>query len=503
MYPIDFFSRASRNFRDRLAIDAPDEQLTYGELAARVNALAAALQDMAPEDSRVGVCAGNSVAHIVAILAVLAAGKTWIPLNPRNAVVELDRVVEFTNPSVVLTMAGYGEKMQRTADVRWIGLDGLFTGARDTIADLLLRYRGQQPKRLARSDDDIQAIKFTGGSTGLPKGVMQPYRAWRATVVNLIDAYGFDENSRSLVAAPITHGASTYLLPVLAKGGCHVLLKETTPQSVLDALANKGVTSVFMPPTLFYTVMEVGAGGTWRFPALKHLIYGGAPMPVDKIRQAQKFFGPVVGVTYGQTESPQIVTFMTGMDLMKDENVQAVGRASLLSDFAIMGPSGELLSSGETGEIVVRGEMIMAGYLNQPDKTSETIVDGWLHTGDLGCVDDRGFLYLRGRKREVVITGGFNVYPVDVEDVLSKHPAVDQCAVYGMPDDKWGEAVTASVQFKQGASATEAELIAYAKGQLGSVKTPKRIRFHPSLPHTAVGKVDKEALKRMSDEVPV
>lgn len=501
MYPIDFFSRAAGNYRDNLAIDAPGEKLTYRELVSRVNALAAALQAIEPEPSRVGVCAGNGVAHIVAILAILAAGKTWIPLNPRSAIVELDRIIEFTSPSIVLSASTYGEKMKHVADIAWIGLDQPFAGARDTLARLLECHAGQLPVRIERLDDDIQAIKFTGGTTGLPKGVMQPYRAWRATVINLIDAYGFNEQTRNLVAAPITHGASTYLLPVLAKGGCHVLLQETNPKTVLDALENRGITSVFMPPTLFYTVMEEGAGKAWRFSALKHLIYGGAPMPAEKISQAQRFFGPVVGVTYGQTESPQIVTFMTGEELMRGENLSSVGRASLLSDFAIMGPDGSILPTGETGEIVVRGEMIMKGYLNQPDKTGETIVDGWLHTGDLGCLDERGFLFLRGRKREVIITGGFNVYPVDVEDVLGRHPAIGECAVYGMPDDKWGEAVTASVTIKTGSDATEADLIAYAKDQLGSVKTPKRIHFRTHLPHTAVGKVDKEALKRMSAEV--
>jgi len=227
------------------------------------------------------------------------------------------------------------------------------------------------------------------------------------------------------------------------------------------------------------------------------LIYGGAPMPVEKIRQAQEFFGPVLGVTYGQTEAPQIVTYLTGADMKNSENIASVGTASLLSDMGIMDENGCLLPHGETGEIVVRGPMIMSGYLDQPDKTAETIIDGWLHTGDLGYLDERGYLFLRGRRRDVIITGGFNVYPVDVEDVLGRHPAVYECAVYGLPDEKWGEAVHAALQLNSNVSGpTEAEIIAWAKDRLGSVKAPKHIHFVSDLPRNPVGKVDKIELKR-------
>jgi fatty-acyl-CoA synthase len=496
MSPVDFFFRAARHFGDRIAIEAPEGALSYTELARRVNAAAAALQKLDPKPgSRVGICAGNTSEHVVALLAVLAAGKVWIPLNPRSAATELERIVAFTQPGIVMATAKYGATLALDGVPARIALDEPFEGTAQTLAELVAAHDGMAPQRIERADSDLQAVKFTGGSTGVPKGVMQPVRAWRATVLNLIDAYGFDETSRNLLAAPITHGAGTYLLPVLAKGGCHVILAEMNAHTVLDALTNRGITNVFMPPTLFYMVMEVGAGTGVTFPALRHLIYGGAPMPVEKIRAAQRFFGPVVEVTYGQTEAPQIVTFLNGRDLADDRYVHSVGRASLLSDFAIMGSSGALLGAGETGEIVVRGQMIMSGYLDMPEKTAETIVDGWLHTGDLGYLDEQGYLFLRGRSRDVIITGGFNVYPVDVEDVLGRHPDVQEVAVFGIADDKWGEAVTAAVQLRRGARVDEDTLVSWAKTQLGSVKTPKHIHFHDVLPRNPVGKVDKMLLK--------
>ena len=496
MHPIDFFYRASRLYGGHTALESPDGSLTYAQLAQRVKAVAAGLQALDPRaHSRVGICAGNTVEHIVALLAVLAAGKVWVALNSRNSVAELERILDFAQPSIVLASAQYGSTLDLSAIPHPIALDQPFARVTTTLQQILKRYAGHEPERVASTPDSLQAIKFTGGSTGMPKGVMQPVRAWCTTVLNLIDAHQFGETDRNLVASPLTHGAGTYLLPILAKGGRHVLLKETSADSVLDALQNRAISSVFMPPTLLYMTMAAGEGGSGRFPALRHLICGGAPMPAEKIRLAQAFFGPVIGLTYGQTEAPQIISYASGADLADPQNIHSVGRPSLLSDFAILDPDGQELEQGETGEIVVRGDMIMSGYLDMPEKTAETIIDGWLHTGDLGYVDNRGFLYLRGRSREVIITGGFNVYPVDVEEEISTHPGVHEAAVFGVDDDKWGEAVHAAVQLKPGAQLEATELIHYAKGRLGSVKAPKCVHFYDSLPRSAVGKVDKTRLR--------
>ncbi|HSI61026.1 MAG TPA: AMP-binding protein [Ideonella sp.] len=495
MVPIDFFWRAADRWPERIAIDAPEGAMTYAELAHQVAALAAALLALDPQtQSRVGICAGNSAQHIVALLATLACGKVWVPLNPKSTRPEIRRIVDATTPSLLVLDSAGAELLEGAPGTR-IHAGTAAQGGGATIAALVGQHAGAGRPRLALPADATQAIKFTGGTTGLPKGVMQPYRAWMANIVNQIHTWGFDEYDRYVVAAPITHGTSTYLLPILAQGGCHVVLAEAGAEAVRSAFRERGGTACFMPPTLIYMLMALPGASRADFPALRRLIYGGAPMPPEKIRQVRNFFGPVLGTSYGQTEAPQILTAMRPEDFEDPRRWASVGRASWLGDVAVMAPDGRLLPTGEVGEVVARGDLVMSGYWRAPEKTAETLVDGWLHTGDRGWIDERGYLYLKDRLRDLVITGGFNVYPVDVENALGQHPAVHDCAVFGVPDDKWGEAVQAAVQLRTGQQATEAELIAFVRERLGPVQAPKRIHFHQSLPRSPVGKVLKSAVR--------
>jgi fatty-acyl-CoA synthase len=225
------------------------------------------------------------------------------------------------------------------------------------------------------------------------------------------------------------------------------------------------------------------------------LVFGGAPMPPEKVDKAMAFFGARMGATYGQTEAPQIVTMIRPEELADPANRGSGGRCTWLSDMAIMSPQGELLPTGEKGEVVVRGDLVMTGYWQMPEKTAETIVDGWLHTGDVGYIDERGYLFIKDRLRDVVITGGFNVYPVDVEDALCKHPAVYEASVFGLPHDKWGEAVHGAVQLKDNQAVNAEDLMQHVKDLLGSVHTPKEIHFFEQLPRSSVGKVLKKDIK--------
>lgn len=500
MFPIDFFWRAAQRWPDRIAIDAPDGAICYEALATQVAALAAALIaiDPAPQ-SRVGICASNSAEHIAALLAVLACGKVWVPLNPKSTRPEIRRIIDATDPSILVMDTDCTALLEGAPGARiYCGPQGIPTAGETqapTIAELGAQHADAPRPSFALPSEATQAIKFTGGTTGTPKGVMQTYRAWMANISNQIHAWGFDEHERYIVAAPITHGTSTYILPILAQGGCHVVLAGAGAEAVRTAFRERGGTVCFMPPTLVYMLMALPGASRADFPRLRRLIYGGAPMPPEKIREVRDFFGPVLGTTYGQTEAPQILTVMRPEDFEDARNWAAVGRTTWFSDVAIMAPDGRLLPSGEVGEVVARGDLLMSGYWRLPEKTAETLVDGWLHTGDRGLIDARGYLYLKDRLKDMVITGGFNVYPVDVENALGQHPSVHECAVFGIPDDKWGEAVQAAVQLRPGLQATEAELITFVRERLGPVQTPKHIHFYESLPRSPVGKVLKTVVR--------
>ena len=505
MYPIDFFWRAARRWPQRVAIDGPDGLMSYAELAEAVAALAVAYQAIDPTpQSRVGICAPNSRTHLIALLAALASGKTWIPLNPRSTQFEIGRILDSTQPTILVADHASRPLLAQASVQRVVWIDPADTFAEQpngvavsqtTVHELIDRYRGGRPAPIDAPQSASQAIKFTGGTTGTPKGVMQPYRAWMANIVNQIHAWQFDELDRYVVAAPITHGTSTYIVPVLAQGGCLVLPANAGAEGVREAFRDRSGTACFMPPTLIYMLMGLPGASREDFPYLRLMIYGGAPMPPHKIREARSFFGPVLATTYGQTEAPQILTVMRPEDLADDSRLSSVGTVGWFSEIAIMSPQGALLPPGEVGEVVARGDLVMTGYWALPDKTAETVVDGWLRTGDRGYLDETGFLYLKDRIRDVVITGGFNVYPVDVEDTLGRHPAVHECTVFGLPDEKWGEAVQAAVQLRPGMSADEAELRAFVRERLGPVQTPKHIHFYDDLPRSSVGKVVKAAVR--------
>ena len=492
MFPIEFLYRGAWLAPGAVALDDGATALRYGELVGRVHALAAAFQQCDPRpSSRVGICAYNSIDHAVALLATLAAGKVWVPLNPLETAGELDAKVDAVRPSILVVSNDCMGKVSVGASMRFAA-DSTGEGS---ISAAIARNAGKcpvWPAKLGR--DDAQAIKFTGGSSGRPKGVVQPYRSWIVQAASQIHHLALGPHDKFLAAAPLTHGTSCYVLPIIGAGGCLSMLKRSTPAAILEAFVARGISTTFLAPTTIYRMLADPSAAR-PYPALRHLIYGGAAMRPNEIERARQTFGPKVATTYGQTEASQIVTFMSSDDFGDPTLLASVGRPSLLTSVSIRAPDGSELPIGETGEICVRGDLVMSGYLDRPELTAETIVDGWLHTGDVGAFDERRFLFIKDRIRDVIISGGFNIYPSDVEAALGRHPAVMECVAFGVPDAEWGERVEAAVELHRGASATADELVGHVKTEIGSVKAPKRLHIADSLPRSAVGKVLRREAK--------
>jgi fatty-acyl-CoA synthase len=445
--------------------------VTYAELGKAVAALAAGFQQLDPAPgSRVGICARNTFEHLLALLATYAAGKVWVPLSPRNARAELDAMIAATSPTILVNDASI-------------------------VRGLVAEWAGKAPVRVERGAEEAQIIKFSGGSTGAPKPVVQSLRCLNAQADGIRDFFEFRGDEVNLIAAPLTHGASCFVLPILEVGGRHMLLEEAKPKAVLDAIAAHGVTAMYAPPTLLYSLIESPDAPRADLRSLRHVIYSAAPMPPQRIRDCQRVLGPVIETAYGQVEAPQIIAAMRASELLIEENLTSAGRPSSVATVGIMGADGAMLPAGEVGEIVVAGPLLMSGYLDRPEETARTIVDGWLHTGDLGTMDARGYLFIRGRLREVINSGGFKIFPGDVEASLARHPAVDECAAFGVDDAKWGEAVNAAVVVRPGMNVMGEELIGWVKRELGSVKAPKRVWFVERLERNAAGKVSRAAVR--------
>ncbi|MFT3975542.1 MAG: AMP-binding protein [Sphingomonas bacterium] len=488
MFPIEFLRRAALADPDAIAAVDDDRTCTYRALVERSDALGAALQIASGKTRPVAAILGpNNIEMLVAVMAIHATGGVVVPLNGRNARAELDAQIAFAGPDVLVVHRAYQDRIGPCNAPRIIA-----GGAADDPRSLAAHERkgcGRRPTWTARLEE-VNGIKFTGGSSGRPKGVLQSFRCINTLVASVVLAFDFRPGDRFLCAAPMTHGAGAFLLPILSRGGCVVLTAETDADHLLDLIERQRITATWIPPTLLYKLIDAQKAAPRDTGSLAHLVWGGAAASVARLEEARQVFGPVVEVIYGQTEAPLILAFGRAAELT-GEAVASVGRTGPLAEVVIMDPQGNRLGAGELGEICGRGDLLMNGYRDMPEETANTIRDGWLHTGDLGVFDERGFLYVKGRIRDVVITGGFNVYPSDVEEAIAQHPAVSEAVVFGVPDDHWGERLEAAVELRAGAGASERDIIDHCRGLLGAVKTPKHVHLVAALPRSPVGKVQR------------
>ncbi len=504
---IDFFDRGWRINPAGIAYVQDDVDYTFqeaGELSCRIaNAL---LADGFTTGTNGAVWAGNDVTSWICTLGLWRANLAWIPVDAHKTVESNRDILDDFDCEVLFFQAAFAPVIaELRAELpqvrRWICIDGEVPGA--VSLEEWIGGQSSADPAVPVSLDDTVSLSSTGGTTGKPKGVMNTHRSIQTFVTHFMRAfpYGADEKPVNLAAAPMTHTAGVLTLPATAQGGTVVVV--TSPQAglLLEQIAKRRVTEFFLPPTVIYRLLEVPGIEHVDFSSLKYFIYGAAPMSVEKLRKAITVFGPVMAGAYGQTEAPASIAFLSpaehfqGGEIGSDERLSSAGRPGPLIRVEIIDDDGQVLSTGETGEICVRGDLVMKGYYKAPELTAQTIVDGWLHTGDIGHLDADGYLHITDRKKDMIISGGFNVYPSEVEQVIWSHPSVQDCAVIGVPDADWGEAVKAVVEVNPGETVTEEELIALCKSSLGSVRAPKTVDFVEALPRSTVGKVLKKDLR--------
>ncbi|MBB4134491.1 fatty-acid--CoA ligase FadD8 [Gordonia humi] len=349
--------------------------------------------------------------------------------------------------------------------------------------------------------EHVVSITYTGGTTGKPKGVIGTARAMSTMTQIQLAEWEWPERPRFLMCTPLSHAGAAFFVPTLIKGGTMLVLGKFDPAEVLETIERERITATMLVPSMIYALMDHPDSRTRDLSSLETVYYGASAINPVRLAEAIERFGPIFAQYYGQSESPMVISY-----LRKDEHDRArlgsCGRPSAFLRTKLAGPDGEPVAPGEPGEICVSGPLLAGGYLGLPEQTAETFADGWLHTGDVAREDEDGFWFIVDRTKDMIVTGGFNVFPREVEDVVAEHPAVAQVGVIGVPDEKWGEAVTAVVVLRPGADETgddririTEEIQAAVKGRKGGVQSPKRVVFTDALPLTALGKPDKKALR--------
>ncbi|MFC9357942.1 AMP-binding protein [Rhodococcus sp. NPDC057014] len=480
----DLIRRAGRQFGAAPALIDGDRVVSFAEFDALTDRLGHALLARGLDaGDRVAVLMPNGIDGVVVYYALAKAGLVRVPLNVRETAHEHAYKVE---DSQARALVHAGEPPARvevmiTADE----LPGLIAGAAEGPCDV--RRDQDEPLRLA----------YTGGTTGKPKAVVLTTRSELAEVANfLVDLLpNLRPDSVMLHAAPITHGSGAFFLPHLVKGAPNVIVSKFSPAAFLDAAQKYRATSTFMVPTMIAMLLEDPATATADL-ALERLCYGGAPIATSVLQRGIDLLGPVFAQLYGQAEAPLAITCLQPWE-HTPERLTSAGKPYTFVEVQVRAADGTVLGPDEVGEVLTRGPHTMSRYWRRPDATAETIEsDGWLHTGDIGRWDDDGYLHLLDRRHDVIISGGFNVYPREVEDALLTHPAVVEAAVVGLPDEKWGERVAAAVVTRS--TAEPDEILEFCADRLAGFKRPRSLEIWPNIPTSPVGKsLRREVRDRM------
>lgn len=500
MLVIDLLDKAVRLYPDREFVRDDRGVVTYREMGRLTKRVAAALvaAGIRP-DMKVALFTPNFRHCFSAQYGTFQAGAIWVPVNFRSTpdeacavLLQMDAEFLFFHSTLVKTAR---RAMAEVPSLRGcVCLDRSLDFA--PSLDEWIEAHEEIGNPPVRKSSDIAGMMITSGTTGRPKGVELPNRAFVTMMSNMRLALGEQPDPVHLVVAPLTHAAGAYALSLLYAGATHVILSKPDPLAIMEAIERHRVTTLFLPPTLIYMILAHPDLRKFDYSSLQVLLYGAAPMSVQKLREAIVAFGPVLNQAYGQTEALMMCTVLSAAQHQEalsrpelEHRLWSAGHEGPLVRVEIMDEQDRILPNGQRGEVVVRSDIIMSGYYKDPEATNTAGSLGWHHTGDIGYRDDDGFIYIVDRKKDMIISGGFNLFSTEIEQAVMAHPAVQDCAVVGIPDEKWGEAVLAAVELKPHSVFDEAEMIRFCKERIGSLKSPKKIVVVDALPRSTVGKV--------------
>ena len=502
------FTKSARTFPEKLALCQEEREWTYAEANSRINSLANGLRGIGLEKGeKVAILAFNCPQFLETLFACFKAGLCTVPINLRLHPSEYSYIVDHSDCAAIVFSEDFREPLS--------ALGGHLPKVRHFIClsdglnemldyECLINSNSPDFADVYVERDDLAWIFYTSGTTGAPKGAMLSHGNLLAMTMNFYaDIHPLGPEDAVLHAAPLSHGSGLYSLANVGKAANNVILgsRSFDPEIVCATIQKRKITNMFAAPTMIKMLVSFPEISKYDLSSLKCLNYGGGPIYLEDLKEALRKLPDCLVQLYGQGEAPMTITYLRREEHLlignkeQMERLKSAGIARTDVEVRVVDEDDNEVSAGTMGEIVVRGEVVMKGYWKNAEATAETLRNGWLHTGDLGKMDDRGYIYLLDRSKDMVISGGENIYPREVEDILLRHPAIHEVAVIGVPDEKWGEALKAVVSLKPGAKVSEEEIIDFCKRNLASYKKPKSIEFVDVIPKNPYGKILKKDLR--------
>jgi fatty-acyl-CoA synthase len=476
------------------AVRTNSDESTLAEIVDRAERLANSFQAVGvPEGAAVGLLSENRREYPEVDLGIVLGRRVRVALNSRLQLDDFRYALADCEAKALIHSEAFADDARILADELGLELIPLDGDESPFSYRRLLREAEPTPVVRGGSDEDPAWISYTSGTTGRPKGVILSHRAVREVAFNLLAELGRPEAGEFIVLIqPLSHGAGYLVLPQLLAGGGIYIMDRFDPEEALAIGRRPDTTTLKVVPAMFQALLA--AHGEGRRLGYDSVIYGASPVPGPILDEALDRFGPVLLQVYGQTEAPVTLTCLHKSDHVRSgDHRRSAGRPWGSVEVEVHDEEGHRLGTGETGEVAVRGRHMMSGYLGLPDETAAVLRDGWLRTKDMGMIDERGYVHLLGRSDEMINSGGFNVAPREVEAIVQQHPAIVECVAFGVPDDRWGEAIHAAVRAREGMDLDADGLRDFVQPRL-SIRTPKRFHFVGEVPKNAYGKTDRSQL---------
>jgi acyl-CoA synthetase (AMP-forming)/AMP-acid ligase II len=512
MRAIDYFDKGAEAYPGRTAIlDHDGTRYSYAETRVLTERIARAMQaNGLTGQERAAIYSPNDARVLLCMLGILRAGAVWVPVNYRNATSAIIAYLNYVGASWLFYHSAYRRAVEQIkasvpALEHFICIDasGNIGPSLEEFMDTGSNLNAGDWADALGNRDQLVGLVPTGGTTGPAKGVRVTNLAW-GTMIEMASHYwrAGDTEPICLNTAPLSHAAGVVAFAMFPLGATNVIMPSFDALEVLSNIERFRATHLFLPPTAFYGMLSHPRVRDFDYSSLRLFLLAGSPVSPDKLKKGVEIFGPCMCQCYGQTESPMLLTWLDQETVAAaaagdhPERLRSCGKPTSAVRLAIMDDAGRIVPTGEPGEIVARGSLVTPGYYNMPEATAEIRAHGWHHTGDIGYLDKEGYCYIVDRKKDMIISGGFNVYCGEVEAGIMALPEVHECAVIGVPDEKWGEAVKAIVVLRGPESLKEEDLIAHCKATLGGVKAPKSVEFREEIPKTPAGKIDRRTLRR-------